>query len=91
MNTIAPAAGYLFAKQEEAETKTASGILLAQGQADKPKIAEVINVGEGITYYKAKDRIVYKSYTTTDIKLDNKDYILVAVEDVLGKIVEVNG
>jgi len=82
--TIKPSKGILFCKAEEAETVTKSGFLLAQSAANKPLIAEVINVGEGITDIKQKDRIVYKSYATSDINLEGNDYFLIAAEDVLG-------
>lgn len=87
MQTIRPAAKHLFCKQEEAETVTKSGFFLA-AEAEKPQIAEVINVGSEVKGYSQKDRIIYKPYSTTDIKLGNKVYFLVAEEDVLGKVVE---
>lgn len=89
MLTISPAAKQLFCKPEEAETVTKSGFLLSEQAAEKPKIAEVINVGSGIKDYRAHDRVIYKPYTTTDIKLNGKVYFLIAEEDILGIAVEV--
>ena len=42
---IKPLAEYVVAQQEEAETKTASGLYLPDKAAEKPKIAKVIAVG----------------------------------------------
>ncbi len=87
MQTISPAPKVLFCKPKEKETVTRSGFFLAEEEALAPQIAEVINIGEGVTY-KPHDQIVYKSYTTSDIKLDGNEYFLINEEDVLGKVVE---
>lgn len=89
MQTVAPGQGQIFARPDEAETKTASGILLSDKSVEKPRTAKVINVGEGVKWYEANDTIVYKSYAPTELKLNNEDFILIAVEDVLGKVIEV--
>jgi chaperonin GroES len=84
MKTIKPLNQQVFAKPVEAETKTASGILLTEKTADKPKTAAVINVGPQVKDVKANDIIVYKTYTTTDVKVNDEDYIMLAEEDILG-------
>ena len=88
MQTIRPAKNQLFCQPDEAEKKTASGLLLTDNAAEAPKTAKVINVGDGVQYFSSKDTIVYKSYSTTDVKLDGKDYFLIAEDDVLGTVVE---
>lgn len=90
MQTIQPSSNYLFCKPDEAETKTQSGFILASSAAEKPKTALVINVGENVTY-KPNNRIVYKAYATSEVKLNDQEYILIAQEDVLGEVVEVDG
>lgn len=89
MQTIAPTKGQVFAKPLEAITKTASGILLGDKSAEKPKMAEVVNVGEGVTAVKSQQVFVYKSYAATDIKLNAEDYLLIAEEDILGVVLDV--
>lgn len=88
MHRIRPASKQIFAKPTEAEKTTKSGLILSDGSVDKPRTAEVINVGSDVTWLKAHDTIVYKMYTTTDIKLDGVDYMLIAEEDVLGVVEE---
>lgn len=88
MQTIRPAKNQLFCQPDEAEKKTASGILLTDQAAEAPKTAKVINVGEDVRYFGRDDTIVYKSYSTTDIKLNGKDFFLIAEDDVLGTVVE---
>lgn len=91
MQTIKPSSNQLFCKPEEKITKTQSGILLDASRVEKPKTAVVINVGDGVKGFKSNDKIIYKSYSTTDIKLNNEDYFIVAEEDVLGTVLEVQG
>ncbi len=92
---IQPLADYVVAQTEKAETKTASGLYLPDKAQEKPKIAKVLAVGPGKIgddnerigmTVKVGDRIMYKSYSTTDVKLEGEEYILVKEEDVLATI-----
>lgn len=83
---IQPLADYVVACQEEAETKTASGLYLPGGAQEKPKVAKVLAVGKEVKGVKVGDRIIYKGYSTTDVKLGKDDYILVKEEDVLATV-----
>ena len=91
MNTIKPSAEQIFAKPDEVEEVTKSGFYINKNTVEKPKTAKVINVGSKVKEYQANDVIVYKSYASTDVKVNDEDFILVAEEDVLGKLVEVDG
>jgi len=88
MQTIKPASKQIFARPHEATQKTQSGILLAEKMAEKPQMATVINVGDGVTQFQKDDTIVYKLFTTTDIKLNGEEFILIEEEDVLGTVLE---
>jgi chaperonin GroES len=83
---IQPLAEYVVAVSEEAETKTASGLYLPDNAAEKPKVAKVIAVGKDVKQIKVSDRIIYKSYSTTDVKVERQEYILVKEEDILATI-----
>jgi chaperonin GroES len=92
---IQPLADYIVAVAEEAQTKTASGLYLPDKAQEKPKTAKVLAVGPGRfgddnerlpMTIKAGDRIIYKSYSTTEIKLGTQEYILVKEEDVLATV-----
>lgn len=80
---LSPLADWVVAEQEEAVTKTASGLYLPDKAAEKPKVAKVLKVGAKVKEIKPGDRIVYKSYSTTELKIDNTEYILVKAEDIL--------
>lgn len=92
---IQPLADYVVAEAEAAATKTASGLYIPEKATEKPKSAVVLAVGPGKVgddneripmELKVGDRIVYKSYSTTDVKVGDKEYILVKEEDVLAKV-----
>ena len=83
---LSPLADYVVAQAEEANTKTASGLYLPDNAAEKPKIAKVVAAGKEVKQVKPGDRIVYKSYSTTEIKVDELEYILVKEEDILATV-----
>jgi chaperonin GroES len=83
---IQPLADYVVATQEEAETKTASGLYLPDKAAEKPKIAKVTAIGKKVKEVAVGDRILYKTYSTTDVKVGADEYILVKEEDVIATL-----
>lgn len=62
--------------------KTKSGILLGEAK-EKPAYAVVESVGPEVKSVKKGDKIVYKEYSTTEIKVDDTDYIILKEEDIL--------
>jgi chaperonin GroES len=83
---VHPLSDYIVAEPEVAATKTASGLYLPEKAAEKPKIAKVVAVGPNAKQLKVNDRILYKSYSPTEVKVDGKDYLLVKEEDVLATL-----
>lgn len=84
--SIQPLGDYVVAEPEEAATKTASGLYLPEKAAEKPKVAKVMAAGPMAKQVKVGDRILYKSYSPTDVKVDGKDYLLIKEEDVLATL-----
>ena len=78
-------------KQQEAEEKTQSGIILPDSAKEKPQTAVVIAVGPGSekngkkTEMKVKegDRVIYSQYSGTDVKLEDEEYIIVNQSDII--------
>ncbi|PIZ62024.1 molecular chaperone GroES [Candidatus Saccharibacteria bacterium CG_4_10_14_0_2_um_filter_52_9] len=83
---LQPLGDYIVAVGEEAATKTASGLYLPEQAQEKPKTAKVMATGPNAKQVKVGDRIVYKSYSTTDVKVGTQEYILVKEEDVLATV-----
>lgn len=79
---ITPLADYIVLQQEEAKTKTASGLLLPDSGAEKPKIAKVLAVGPAVRDVKAGDRVIYGGYSNTEVKVDGAEYMLAKNEHI---------
>lgn len=86
MSSLNPLADWVVAEAEEAATKTASGIYLPDAATEKPKTAKVLKVGKDVKEIKSGDRIVYKDYSTKEVKLDGKEFILVKAEDIIATV-----
>ena len=83
MANIQPLADYVVAQPEEAESKTAGGLYLPENAKEKPKTSKVVAVGPDVKGVKVGDRIIYKSYSSTDVKVGADEYMLVKEEDIL--------
>ncbi|MBP9852726.1 MAG: chaperonin GroES [Patescibacteria group bacterium] len=83
---IRPLADYIVAQSEEASNKTAGGLYLPSSSQEKPKVAKVVAVAGGVLHVKVGDKIIYKSYSNTDIKVDGEEFILVKEEDILATV-----
>jgi chaperonin GroES len=83
---ISPLATWVVAQAVEQEAKTASGLLLPDNAKEKPVMAKVESVGADVKSVKKNDHILYKEYSTTEIKLNGTEYILVKEEDILATV-----
>ena len=72
----------IVAVVEKPLEKTKSGILLGEAK-EKPSYAVVESVGPEVKEVKKGDKIIYKEYSQSEIKMDEKDYVIVKEEDVL--------
>lgn len=92
---VNPLADYVVAVPEEVKTKTASGLYLPEKATEKPKVAKVVAIGPGRVgddneripmTVKIGDRIIYKSYSPTEVKVDGAEYLLIKEEDILATV-----
>ena len=82
---LKPLKDKIVAAKEKPQEKTASGILLGDAK-EKPAYAVVESVGPEVKEVKKGDKIVYKEYSTTEIKIDEKEYIILKEEDILATL-----
>ena len=72
----------------EEETKTSSGIIIPDNAKEKPLMGVVralgAKVSEECQCVKEGDTIVFGKYKGSDIKLDNKEFVVLELEDILG-------
>ena len=82
---LSPMSDRVVAFKEKPMEKTASGILLGEAQ-EAPAYAVVESVGPDVKNTKTGDKIIYKEYSATEIKIDGKEYFILKEEDILAKI-----
>lgn len=79
-------------KRDEAEGKTAGGIVLPDTAKDKPQKGTVVSVGEGSITRDGKrhpltlkpgDRVIFSSYAGDEINVGDEKYLLLRESDVL--------
>ncbi|MDD3486791.1 MAG: co-chaperone GroES [Candidatus Moranbacteria bacterium] len=69
------------------DTKTASGIVLPDTSEEKPQEGTVIAVGDSDKIkVKAGQKVIYSKYSGNDIKVGDKEYLLVKSEDILAVV-----
>lgn len=83
---IKPLADRVVAVREEAKKQTASGIYLPDTAKERPVLAVVEAVGPDVKGIKKGDKIIYKEYSTTELKIDGVEYLIVKEEDVLATV-----
>ncbi len=83
---IKPLADRVVAVREEAQTKTASGLYLPDNAKEKPSLAKVEAIGPDVKGIKVGDKIIYKEYSTTELKIDGTEYLIVKEEDILATV-----
>lgn len=87
---ITPLADRVIIKPAEAETTTASGIIIPDTAQEKPQKGSVVAVGKGTkdnpTTLKAGDTVLYGKYSGTELKHEQEDYLIMKESDILATI-----
>ena len=93
---VRPLGDKILVKRAEAQDKTESGIYLPESAKDQPKEGKVVALGSGIlnketgkympfTVSKG-DRVIFSSYSGTEVKIGDDELLIVSEDDVLGII-----
>ena len=88
--TLKPLADRVLVKNDKAETKTASGIIIPETAQEKTQTATVVAVGPGtedekITV-KIGDNIMYDKYAGTQVKIDGEEHLILRMSDIIAVI-----
>ena len=87
---IKPLADRVLLEPTEAETKTASGIIIPDNAKEKPQKATVVAVGIGTKdnpmTVKVGDTVLYGKYSGTELKFEGKDYLIMSEKYILAII-----
>ena len=90
--SIQPLEDRILVKSLEAETTTASGLVIPDTAKEKPQEGEVLAVGPGRMTDKGVrvamdinvgDRVIYSKYGGTEIKHGGQEFLLLSARDVL--------
>ena len=90
--SIKPLEDRIVIQQLEAETTTASGLVLPDTAKEKPQEGKVLAVGPGRVDdngsrvpvdVKVGDKVLYSKYGGTEVHYQGEDYLIVAARDIL--------
>ena len=88
--TIKPLADRVLVEPLEAETKTASAIIIPDTAKEKPQKGTVVAVGPGTKdeplTVKVGDTVLYGKYAGTELKLEGTEYLMMRESDILAII-----
>lgn len=94
---INPLEDRLVVKPAEAESKTASGIVLPETAKEKPTRGKVISVGPGKMLENGKrspvgvnvgEEVYYGKYAGTEVKINDDKFVILREGDLLGVVVK---
>jgi chaperonin GroES len=88
-----PLGDRIVVKRVEEETKTKGGIIIPDTAKEKPQEGEVVSVGTGARGddgkdtppdVKAGDKILFGTWSGTEVRLDGEDLLIMKESDILG-------
>jgi len=83
----------ILVERIEEEEQIRGGIVIPDTAKEKPQEGQVVAVGSGKTLengqkvamsLKKGDRILFGKYSGTEVKIDDRDYLIMREDDVLG-------
>ena len=95
--SIKPLEDRIVVKALEAETTTASGIVIPDSAKEKPQEGEVVAVGPGRIDDKGNrvpldiavgDKVIYSKYGGTEVKYAGDELLILSARDVLAVVVK---
>ena len=95
MASIKPLEDKIVVQASEAETTTASGIVIPDTAKEKPQEGKVLAVGPGRVDEKGNripvdvkegDTVIYSKYGGTEIKYAGQEYLILSARDVLAVV-----
>ena len=93
--SIKPLEDRVVVQANEAETTTASGLVIPDTAKEKPQEGEVVAVGAGRFDDKGEripmdvkvgDKVVFSKYGGTELKYGNEEYLVLGARDILAII-----
>ena len=91
---IDPLSDRVVVMPDDAEEKTASGIILPDTAQEKPQMGKIVAAGPGKVSdngnvvkmtLQAGDKVLYGKYSGTEITLDDNEVLIMRESDILAK------
>lgn len=79
-----PLANRVLVERQEETNTTATGIIIPDNAKEKPLQGKAIAVGPDADGIKEGDMVVFAKYSGTEITIDNKEYLILSSDDILG-------
>lgn len=78
---------FLVLRLKEKE-KTSGGLFIPETAKEKPQFGVIVGVGHKLStdIIKLDTLVLFGKYAGTDIRLDNRDYLLLREEEILGYV-----
>lgn len=87
---ITPLADRVLVEPADAETTTASGIIIPDTAQEKPQKGSIVAVGSGKKdepmTVKVGDTVLYGKYSGTELKFEGTEYLMMRESDLLAII-----
>ena len=84
---IKPLGERILIKIKSSEEKTAGGIVIPETAQEKTQEGIVVSVGDSPDIkLKSGDVVIYDKYAGTQIKIDDKEHLILKLEDILAVI-----
>lgn len=87
---VKPLGERVLVEPQEAEVKTASGIIIPDSAQEKPQKGKILAAGPGTKdvamEVKVGNIVLYGKYAGTEIKVEDKTYLIMKQSDILAVI-----
>jgi chaperonin GroES len=92
---LQPLGDKVIVERLESQQKTKGGIIVPDTAKEKPQEGKVIAVGKGKTLkngkvvapdVKAGDKILFGKYSGNEVKVDDKEYLIIDADSILAVI-----
>ena len=84
---IKPLADRVLVEPQQAEERTASGLIIPDSAKEKPQKGTVVAVGSGTKDEKMEvnvgDTVLYGKYAGTELSVEGNDYLIMRQSDIL--------
>jgi chaperonin GroES len=90
---VRPLHDRVLVKRFEEDNKTPGGIIIPDGNKEKPAQGEVVSVGSGYRLedgstrqldVKEGDKILFGKYAGTEVKVEGSEFLIMKEDDILG-------